>query len=70
MNNLLKTTEPSFAKDPRSGALINIDSASYLQYRNVREQYKQQQLLKEEVIGLKEEMSEIKQLLTKLVNGK
>tara|TARA_B100001250_G_C19792164_1_gene787024 strand:+ start:2083 stop:2310 length:228 start_codon:yes stop_codon:yes gene_type:complete len=62
------------ARDPKTGAIINVNSRDYQKYvtqRSVKEK-KNQNLdsMKNDLDSLKGEMNEIKSLLRELVNGK
>tara|TARA_Y100001963_G_C6434335_1_gene288504 strand:+ start:193 stop:420 length:228 start_codon:yes stop_codon:yes gene_type:complete len=62
------------ARDPESGAIINVNSMEHDQYvhrRNVKK-LKNEDLhtMKDDLDSLKGEMTEIKSLLRELVNGK
>ena len=67
---LQPTDDSRFAKDSRSTAILNIDRLGYEQFKREREQYFEMQRLAQEVQQVKTDMSEIKQLLQLLVNGK
>lgn len=53
-------------RDPETGAIVNYDTMEYAQYINMKNKKKQQ---REEIENLKDEISEIKQLLKELING-
>jgi len=61
------------ARDPKTGAIINTNKTDYERYKAVssaRKNYdKKIEDTATELASLKEEMSEIKQLLVKLVDG-
>ncbi len=74
----------NWGRDPRTGLLCNFDEEAIEEYREwrdamekssiargdrVREQNKEQQKMKSEVDGLKDDVSEIKSLLKDLVQG-
>jgi hypothetical protein len=74
----------NWGRDPRTGLLCNFDEDTIQEYREwrdamekssiargdrVREQKKEQQKMKSEVDGLKDDVSEIKSLLKDLVQG-
>ena len=74
----------NWGRDPRTGLLCNFDEEAIEEYREwrdamekssiargdrVREQKKEQQKMKSEVDGLKDDVSEIKSLLKDLVQG-
>jgi len=49
-----------------SGAIVNTDTAEYLQYVRLRAERKKQ---REEIDQIKEDISEIKSLLMEIING-
>ena len=49
-----------------SGAIVNTDTAEYLQYVKLRAERKKQ---REEIDQIKEDISEIKSLLMEIING-
>ena len=61
------------ARDPNSGAIVSVNKTDFEKYKAVstaRKNYDQKiENTAEELASLKEEMSEIKQLLVKLVDG-
>ena len=56
--------EPGFVRDPDTGAVVNINSN---EVHAARERKKQRKLKEQEFEDLKSEVSEIKELLLKLV---
>tara|TARA_Y100000004_G_scaffold158755_1_gene185232 strand:+ start:2877 stop:3116 length:240 start_codon:yes stop_codon:yes gene_type:complete len=62
-----------FARDPKTGAVINTNKSDFQKYKAVstaRKNFDQKiEDTAAEVASLKEEISEIKQLLVKLVDG-
>lgn len=65
-----KTEDPSFIKDRVTGAVINRDVKSFNKFKEERNRILEQQRLANEVNQLKSDVTEIKQLLLQLVNGK
>lgn len=57
--------EQQFVRDKVTGAVLNVDNSSLAKYKRQREKAEQ---MNEEIRTLKEQMSNIEQLLTKLVN--
>jgi BioD-like phosphotransacetylase family protein len=57
--------EQQFVRDKATGAVLNVDNSSLAKYKRQREKAEQ---MNEEIRTLKEQMSNIEQLLTKLVN--
>ena len=70
MIEIIKTEDPSFVRDKRSTAILNIDKAGYTQFKMEREQALQAMRTTQEVAKLQRDMDEIKQLLQQLINGK
>jgi len=69
-NNLLKTDDYRYVRDSRSTAILNIDKQGYAQYLKEREKHLQLYRAVDQVQGLQREMSDIKQMLQQLLNGK
>tara|TARA_B100000683_G_C12155170_1_gene417686 strand:+ start:33 stop:242 length:210 start_codon:yes stop_codon:yes gene_type:complete len=66
-NKLRKVkNDESFARDPKSGAILNVDNAGLMAYKNRR----QMSMQVNEINKLKEDMNEIKTLLTKILKDK
>lgn len=65
-----KTEDPSYIKDRVNGAVINRDVKSFNKFKEERNRILEQQRLANEVNQLKSDVTEIKQLLLQLVNGK
>lgn len=57
--------EQQFVRDKVTGAVLNVDNSSLAKYKRQREKAEE---MNEEIRTLKEQMSNIEQLLTKLVN--
>ncbi len=53
-------------RDEKSGAIVNCDSAGYLQYLKMKEQKQKE---RDEIDQMKKDITEIKSLLKELVNG-
>lgn len=53
-------------RDEQSGAIVNLDTKEYQNYVRLRNERKRQ---REEIEQLKNDVSEIKQLLKELING-
>ena len=71
MNSVfVRTEDKSFVKDMRSGAVLNIDTDGYQAFKRERERLLRQQELEEQVSDLHRDISDIKQLLQQLINGK
>jgi hypothetical protein len=69
-NNLLKTDDYRYVRDSRSTAILNIDKQGYNQYLKEREKHLQLYRAVDQVQNLQQEMSDIKQMLQQLLNGK
>ena len=70
MQRYVKTNAEGYSRDMVTGAVINMDDAEYQRILLARKQKTEMQSLTGEVSGLKQEMSEIKNMLTLLINGK
>lgn len=70
MQRYLKTTAEGYSRDMTTGAVINMNDAEYQRILLARKQKTEMESLTGEVSGLKQEMSEIKNMLTLLINGK
>ena len=57
---------PNLYRDEQSGAIINCDNNSYIQYKNSLQNRESQ---KKEIDSIKKDIDEIKSLLKELVNG-
>ena len=61
------------ARDPETGAIVNVNTLEYTQYlsrREVKTEKNQKvQTMEEEVANIKGEIDEIKSLLKELLNG-
>lgn len=60
----------SFVRDPMSGAVINTDDSYYRSILAVRQSQKESQELCQKLHDLESELSDIKNLLKQVVNGK
>jgi hypothetical protein len=67
---LVPTEDRRYVKDLRSKAILNIDTASYESFKNERQRVLRQQQLEQQVSNLQQDMSDIKQLLQQLLNGR
>jgi len=70
MQNYVKTNVAGFYRDLNTNAVINMNDAEYQQILIARKKSKEISNLAVEVSTLKEEMSEIKNMLLILINGK
>lgn len=70
MSTLQDQSDLTFIRDNHSLALLNIDTQGYQKYIKERNQYLEMQTIKLQVRSLQTDMSEIKQMLQQLVNGK
>lgn len=52
-------------RDEKTGAIVNMDDYSYLQYTKIKEEKKKE---KEEISNIKKDLEEIKLLLGELLN--
>lgn len=67
---LVPTEDVRYAKDLRSHAVLNIDTASYESFKMERQRILRHQQLEQQVSFMQQDMNEIKQLLQQLLNGK
>lgn len=58
-----------YIRDERSGALVNADNEAYEMYKAERQKIINMMEMEKQVANLSGELSDIKQLLLKLVNG-
>ena len=70
MQRYVKTNAEGYSRDMTTGAVINMNDAEYQRILLARKQKTEMESLTGEVSGLKQEMSEIKNMLTLLINGK
>jgi len=70
MQNYIKTNADGYYRDTSTGALINMNDAEYQKILIARKKSKEISNITSEVSTLKQEMSEIKNLLMVLINGK
>jgi len=66
---IYQTNDKRYAKDGESTAVLNIDHEGYKSFKLERDRILQQLKTQQEVADMKQEMSEIKQLLKQLING-
>ena len=66
---LIKTNDPNFMRDENNAALINTNKIAYDLYKQQRNNALSNQALKAEVDSLKQDLSDIKQLLGQLVQN-
>lgn len=64
---LIRTDTPGFVKDSLSGALINIDDVQYNMFKQTRQKALDAMTLTAELESVKNEMSEIKNLLAEVL---
>lgn len=70
MTTYQKTDDPGFVREPRTTAIINIDTKGFKRFKEERAQILKTQQLAKDVASLQSDMKDIKQLLQQLVNGK
>lgn len=70
MKNYAKTNADGYYRDMNTGALINMNDSEYERILLARKQKAEMSSLNDEVCNLKQEISEIKNLLMVLINGK
>ena len=66
---IYQTNDKRYVKDGVSTAILNIDEEGFKSFKLERDRILQQQKTQQEVADMKQEMSEIKQLLKQLING-
>jgi len=64
---MLKTDDDNYIRDPESGALINNSAASYRMYKQQRESLTTVATLSKDVDSLKNDISDIKSMLSVLI---
>jgi len=64
---ILQTTDTNFARDTESHAVINTNTTAYMLYKQQRDKSRTIDALADEVSDLKNDISEIKQLLGQLI---
>jgi hypothetical protein len=70
MRETVKTDDPSLVRDKDTNAIINIDNAGFETFMKERERILRLDEVSTEVISLKQDMTQIKQMLQQLLNGK
>lgn len=69
---MIKTDFPGFARDDTPGqarAVLNIDSAGFAAYKEARAKDRALSQVMSDVNNLQQDMTEIKSMLVKLLNG-
>ena len=66
---IYQTNDKRYVKDGVSTAVLNIDEEGFKSFKLERDRILQQQKTQQEVADMKQEISEIKQLLKQLING-
>lgn len=66
---ILQTTDANFARDTESHAVINTNTTAYMLYKQQRDKSRTIDALADEVSDLKNDISEIKQLLGQLIKN-
>lgn len=61
---------PNFVREKKSKALLNTDDVSLAAYKNQRANLKRFNTLNSEVVEIKNDLEEIKNMLKTLTNGK
>lgn len=64
------TNSPGYVVDEATKAIINIDNSGYQQILEQRKRHKEMSQLNERVGKLENDISEIKELLIKALNGR
>lgn len=66
---ILQTTDANFARDTENHAVINTNTTAYMLYKQQRDKSRTVDSLAAEVSDLKNDISEIKQLLGQLIKN-
>ena len=66
---IIPTNDKRYVKDWESTAILNIDEEGYRSFKLERDRLLQQAKTQNEVVELKRELNNIKQLLEQLING-
>ena len=70
MNNLIKVKDhESLRRDPQSGAILNIDKQEYVAYLKKQRRAERLEQVESRVYDMQGDISDIKQMLEKLVLG-
>jgi conjugal transfer/entry exclusion protein len=67
--SLIKTNKPGLMRDATTQAVINTDMSEYEQILEKRKQNKQIQTVQQQIDSLKNEFSDLKNLIFQLING-
>lgn len=70
MGQFIGTNVTGFVKDPLTQAVINTDDSDYIRVVTERERAKKLAALTSDVDNIKLELSDIKNLLLQIVNGR
>ena len=70
MKEMVKTNDPLLVRDKDTNAIINIDNIGFETYMKERERILRLDAVSVEVTSLKQDMTQIKQMLQQLLNGK
>lgn len=70
MITLNKTEHPEYAREKDSSAILNIDTPSFVRYKDERARIMRIDQLANEVQSIKNDMDDIKKLLQQLLDGK
>ena len=70
MKEMVKTNDPHLVRDKDTNAIINIDNIGFETYMKERERILRLDAVSVEVTSLKQDMTQIKQMLQQLLNGK
>lgn len=69
MRNLIPTDDPKYHRDGPYGPVLNTDAEGLQQYKKQRSESMALKQAVQDVASLKQDMSEIKELLRKLVSN-
>jgi hypothetical protein len=67
INNYIKTNVDGLVKDPKSGAILNVDNNKLLAYKKQKELFNKTNKMENRLTKLETDMSEIKNMLKQLL---
>jgi len=70
MITLNRTEHPEYARERDSNAILNMDTPSFIRYKDERAKILRMDQIANEVQSMKNDMDDIKMLLQQLLDGK
>jgi len=67
INNYIKTNVDGLVKDPKSGAILNVDNNKLLAYKKQKELFNKTNKMENRLTKLETDMGEIKDMLKQLL---